>query len=204
VRWFFPTVVAACLLATTEAKADDSIFGLSFVIAKKPGMDERIVDDPWVDAQIAEANRLFGPYGTRVRWVIEKPLAEAHAAMHSRADRDALTPLMEEKVIDVFLVRELEDVDEPGRMRRGVCWTGRGGKRFLIVSQIAGASVLAHELGHFFGNPHSPVTDNVMSYSRSGATVFFDDAQAVTIRAFSGRFVATGRLSDVGPPMRFF
>lgn len=205
-RRFLASSLTALALATVAGTAhgEDNIFGLSFAIARKPDVDERVVDDPWVDAQIAEANRLFTPYGARFRWTIEKPLADKHAAMHTRADRDALTPLTEEKVIDVFLVRELEDVDEPGRMRRGVCWTGRGGKRFLIVSAISGPSVLAHELGHFFGNPHSAVTDNVMSYSRTGAQVFFDEAQGATIGAFAARFVATGRLSDVGPPVRFF
>jgi hypothetical protein len=86
-----------------------------------------------------------------------------------------------------------------------VCWTGRGGKRFLIVSQIAGVSVLAHELGHFFGNPHVPVTDNIMSYSRTAGTLpFLDDEQSARIKSFTSRFVETGRLIDVGPPIRFF
>ncbi|MBX3228539.1 MAG: hypothetical protein KIT84_07795 [Labilithrix sp.] len=200
------TLAALCALgAAADARADDAVFGLSFSIAKKEGgAGDRVVDDPWVDAQIAEANRLFSPLGTRFRWTIEKPLAEPHAAMHSRADRDALTPLTETKAIDVFLVRELEDVDDPGTYRRGVCWTGRGGKRFIIVSRIAGPTVLAHELGHFFGNPHSPVPDNFMSYSRTGAAVFLDDAQAATIKSFTTRFLASGRLVDVGPPIRFF
>jgi len=183
----------------------DAVFGLSFSIARQTASDARIVDEGWVDAQINEANRLFSPLGTRFRWTIEKPLAETHASMHTRADRDALTPLTEANgVVDVFLVRELEDVDDPGTYRRGVCWTGKGGKRFLIVSQVAGISVLAHELGHFFGNQHTQVTDNLMSYSRTGAPPFLDDGQKATITAFSTRFLATGRLVDVGPPIRFF
>lgn len=182
----------------------ESTFGLSIAIAAAPDRAARVVDDAWVNAQIDEANRLFGPLGTTFRWYLEKPLADARAAMHTRGDRDALTPLTEEHVIDVFVVRELEDVDEPGRYRRGVCWTGRGGKRFLILSQIAGSSVLAHELGHFFGNPHSLVTDNLMSYSRTGAPPFLDAQQSGTIKAFSERFLTSGRLIDIGPPIRFF
>ena len=85
----------------------------------------------------------------------------------------------------------------------GVCWTGRGGKRFLVVAQTAKPTVLAHELGHFFGNPHSTVTDNLMSYTRTGATAFLDERQLGTIRSFAARFLATGRLVDVGPPRRF-
>jgi hypothetical protein len=207
VRWAIVVVALLAIPRAAHAQSSglDAVFGLSFSIASAAGSDARIVDDTWVDAQINEANRLFSPLGTRFRWTIEKPLAEAHASMHTRADRDALTPLTETNgVVDIFLVRELEDVDDPGTYRRGVCWTGKGGKRFLIVSQVAGISVLAHELGHFFGNPHSQTTDNLMSYSRTGAPPFLDDRQKATITSFATRFLASGRLVDVGPPVRFF
>ena len=49
---------------------------------------------------------------------------------------------------------------------------------------------MAHELGHFFGNPHSSTPNNVMSYNRTGAEVFFDDAQMRTIRVWAKRHVA--------------
>lgn len=198
--------VLALAFVTAHARADEAIFGLSFTIAKREGTNERVVDDPWVEAQIKEANRLFQPLGTRFRWVYEKALPDANASVHTRADRDALTPLTEKTgYVDVFLVRELEDVDDPGTYRRGVCWTGRGGKRFIIVSEIAGVGVLAHELGHFFGNPHVSVTDNLMSYSRTpGTSPFLDDEQGARIKSFTTRFLASGRLVDVGPPIRFF
>jgi hypothetical protein len=198
--------LAASIFASRSAHAD-SIFGLSFAISREGGggMGERIVDDAWVQAQIDDANHFFAPLGTRFRWTMERDLAEPHGEMHSRADRDALTPLMEQSVIDVFLVRELEDVDEPGRMRMGVCWTGRGQKRFIILSRTARRSVLAHELGHFFGNhQHSTVVNNLMSYDRDGGTVFLDDRQIATIKSFSNQFVETRRLKDVGPPLRLF
>ena len=121
--------------------------------------------------------------------------------MHGRGDRDALAPLVERNVIDVFVVAALEDVDEPGRYRKGVAWTSKpDGKRFLIVSKIAPRTVLAHELGHFFGNGHSDVPDNLMSYSRTGGRVFLDETQIDRIHLFSRRFLAAGRLADVGPP----
>jgi hypothetical protein len=60
--------------------------------------------------------------------------------------------------------------------------------------------VLAHELGHFFGNGHSDVADNLMSYTRTGGRVFLDDAQIDRIQVYSWRFLASGRLADIGPP----
>jgi hypothetical protein len=61
----------------------------------------------------------------------------------------------------------------------------------------APATVLAHELGHYFGNPHSPVVDNVMSYERSGAAVFFDADQGKRIAAKARAYVRSGELSPV-------
>lgn len=193
-------LVLALLLVATPARAEVTV-GLSIAIARdRDAANARIVDDAWVEQQIAEANRFFEPLGTRFRWKTQKELAEPHGEMHTRGDRDALTPLMGTGVVDVFVVRSLDDVDEIGRVRRGVCWTGLQGKRFIILSKIAPLQVLAHELGHFFGNPqHSTVPDNLMSYTRAGGDVFLDDGQKTKIRQASARFLASGRLVDAGP-----
>lgn len=181
------------------APASDVTFPISIAVALEDGKPAR--DDAWIAAQIADANELYGPLGVRFRWTLRREIPAAHAQMHSRADRDALASLVEKNVIDVFVVAALEDVDEPGRYRKGVAWTSKpDGKRFLILSAIAPRTVLAHELGHFFGNGHSAVADNLMSYSRTGGPVFLDAAQIETIHLFSRRFIASGRLLDVGPP----
>ena len=54
-----------------------------------------------------------------------------------------------------------------------------------------------HELGHYFGNPHSQVIDNVMSYERSGAAVFFDADQGRRIAARARAYVKSGELLPV-------
>lgn len=194
-------IVVALLVSARSARAE-AVFGLSFAIAR--GEDgERVVDDAWIQSQIEDANGLFGPLGTRFRWTVEKPLAALHGDIRTRESRHALTPLTERDMIDVFVVRELEDIDEPGRMRMGVCWTGRSTKRFIILARTARPTVLAHELGHFFGNrQHSTVMNNLMSYSRDGGAVFLDDEQAATITRFTSRFLESRRLLDVGPPRR--
>jgi hypothetical protein len=181
------------------ALASAPTFPIAITVAVEDGSPAR--DDAWISAQIDDANDLYGPLGVHFRWTLRKEMSQAHAQMHSRSDRDELAPLVEKNVIDVFVVAALEDVDEPGRYRKGVAWTSKpAGKRFLILSAAAPRTVLAHELGHFFGNGHSDVPDNLMSYSRTGERVFLDTAQIERIHLFSSRFLASGRLTDVGPP----
>jgi hypothetical protein len=201
VRRALHLAVAAVVLTIGSSASADPTFGLAIAIVRDGGSP--VVDDAWVRAQIDDANRLFGPLGTTFRWTIEKELAPAHASLHTRADRDALTPLTEPSSVDVFIVSELEDVDEPGRYRMGVCWTGRGAKRFIVVARHARPTVLAHELGHFFGNrQHSTVPNNLMSYLRDGGPVFLDDVQGARIKQLSAQLLEIGRLVDVGAPRR--
>ncbi|MBS2018277.1 MAG: hypothetical protein JST00_35735 [Deltaproteobacteria bacterium] len=177
-------------------------FPLAISVAAKDG--SLAADDAWIAAQIDAANDLFGPIGIHFRWLLRKEIAPAHFEMHSRADRDALAALVEKNAIDVFVVSQLEDVDEPGRMRKGVAWTAKAaGKRYLILSAAAPRGVLTHELGHFFGNAHTDVPDNLMSYSRTeSGTVFLDDAQIARSRELALHFLSSGRLPDAGPPRR--
>jgi hypothetical protein len=191
---------AVTLAAASDARAEGEIVGLSISVARQAG--EPVRDDAWIGEQIANANALFAPSGTQFRWFLKKELPEAHAEMHTRADRDALAAFVEPRgFVDVFVVAVLEDVDEPGRMRKGVAWTHKpDGTRYLVVAAAAPPQVLAHELGHFFGNPHTTVPDNLMSYSRAGGTVSFDASQIAKVRGFSARFLALGRLVDVGVP----
>ena len=182
-----------------EAAPPDVTFPISIAVATEDGMPAR--DDAWISAQIDEANELYGPTGIRFRWTLRREIPTVHARIHTRADRDALAPLVEKNVIDVFVVAALEDVDEPGRYRKGVAWTSKPtNKRFLILSGEAFPKVLAHELGHFFGNAHTIVPDNLMSYVRTGGHVFLDETQVERIQSFAERFLASGRLADVGPP----
>jgi hypothetical protein len=189
---------AVFLLGPRIARADDApVFGLAVTVAevdKKPVQTEE-----WIAAQVAAAEGLFGPIGVHVRWALAKPMEARFAVMDSRADRDALDSELEGRLINVLVVGRLRDVDDPSRDRMGVCWQNRRDphKRYIVLSATARPTVLAHELGHFFGNPHSTVVDNVMSYSRSDGDVFFDDAQKSIIRAYAARYLRSGDLAAV-------
>ncbi len=153
----------------------------------------------WLDAQIAAARELFAPFGVAFAPSDGPPLDARSAAVETRADRDAFASHVTPHVIDVFVVASLNDVDEPGRPRRGVHWHAPGGAHYVILIGTAPPTVLAHELGHYFGNAHSPVPDNVMSYERTGAPVFFDAEQGRRIRARARAYVQTRELLPVAP-----
>jgi hypothetical protein len=150
----------------------------------------------WLDAQVAMANRIFESVG--LSFVLEEARAMPadHARLEDRRDRHALGELMHEDVINWFAVQSLRDVDDPSRMRMGVHWrpATRPGAHLVIVASHADEDVLAHELGHFFGNrQHPDVPGNIMSYRETppGTLPFFDDAQKRRIRRFARRFLQT-------------
>jgi len=181
--------VAMAVNGAQEARADEATFGLAIGIALRDGMPIR--DDAWLDAQIDDANQLFSKAGVRFRWTIKTSLPERHAAIHSRADRDALAAFVSDRTtIPIFIVSSLEDIGDAGHPRMGICWK----RQYLVIAASASPTVLAHELGHYFGNEHSSVSDNLMSYSRTGRNVFLNAFQLDTIRASSVRFLEAGPL----------
>ncbi|MBK8214530.1 MAG: hypothetical protein IPK71_12385 [Myxococcales bacterium] len=204
-RAFVVVTFASVLSAVSRpARAEERTFGVAVHVAEPEGTPVR--DDAWIDAQLAEAERLFGPLGVHFRWVVRtigKP-GKGRVDVETREDRDAFADGIEPRLVNVFVVRSLMDVDEPGRVRRGVTWTQRKDRRrYIVLSSIAMPSVLAHELGHFFGNGHTTVVDNLMSYERGGGVVFLSAEQKSRIAEVATRFATTGFLDVLGPPRAF-
>lgn len=193
-------LVLGSSLPARDACANERTFGLAITVSEPSGAAVR--EDSWIDAQIAETERLFGPVGVHFRWTIRKigRSEPSRTDLETREDRDALSDGLEPGLVNVFVVRQLRDVDEPPRVRMGVTWTEREKKRrYIVLSSIAKPSVLAHELGHFFGNAHTQVTNNLMSYERDGGVVFLSDEQKVRIAERADGF-ALGWLTVLGPP----
>lgn len=116
----------------------------------------------WIAAQLAQANHHFAAIdvGFQIAGIAPLPAAAAHVA--DRAARDALGARIAGPVIDVFVTGQLDDVDTPGVTIRGVAWR-RGARKFVILSTDAWDRVLAHELGHVFGLPHSTYAISIMN-----------------------------------------
>lgn len=199
---FLLTVTVATLLATLPAFGDDPIatFPVAFAVAQSDG--EPVREDAWLDEQLAYAEKLFGPHGVHFRRTSRRLVGSLHADLVTRADRDALFSMMRPAVINVFVVASLKDVDEKERYRFGVHWrpSQQPASRFIVLAAGAPPSVLAHELGHYFGNPHSPTPDNVMSYERAGGTLFFDAPQIARIRATARRCLLEKELLPAPAP----
>lgn len=170
----FPLLVAFVLLAiAASARAVPTrTFPITMHMVAS-GSAERFA------AHVARANAVFARANVGFRIDTVVPLPPRHAELVTRDDRDALGTLVQARTIDVFVVSTLMDVDEPGRRRGGVHWRDRGrrGVRYVIIVAEAHDWTLAHELGHYFGNGHSPVPGNLMSYDWTLGDPVFDGAQ---------------------------
>ena len=191
----FPSMFAlASLVLAQAAPPAATTFSLRVSIAVDDA-GKPLADAGWLDAEIDAAEGLFAPFGVRFARVDGAPLDARLAHVETRDDRNALASHVTARDIDVFVVGSLRDVDDPARMRRGVHWHAPSGAHYLILVASAPTHVLAHELGHYFGNSHSQVLDNVMSYERSGAPVFFDAEQGKRIAARARAYVKSGELA---------
>ncbi len=145
-------------------------FGLAVHIVTSDGTREgEPVQTPvWLHDQIAHANRLFAVISVGFEVASADTLASEVGDVQTRSDRDQLgRHVFSTGVVHVFVVKLLADVDIAGEVIRGVHWRYRPDvtKRWVILSSIASFTVMAHELGHFFGLPHSKYEVSIMNKS---------------------------------------
>ena len=177
--------------AKPEAKALPKV-PVAFAVAGRSVVDkagkrtvEPVVTRAWIDAQLAQANAIFGEHGIGFREAKElAALDEKMCALEDRSDRDALATELRGGVINVFFVESLRDVDDPKLHRMGVMWRNLRDlkKKYVIVAASARETTLAHEIGHYLGNDHSYVKNNLMSYARDGGKVTLNADQAARAR----------------------
>jgi hypothetical protein len=202
-----PRDLEAVRLASPPCPAEAAhCFGL--VVHVAPAMDGGLVQTPaWIAAQVATANRLFAPLSVGFTIDEVRGLADRDVAIMSRAERNRLgSRLRARGRIDVFVVARLGDVDDSRHDINGVHWR-RGGRRWIIHSGRAWELTLGHELGHYFGLPHSDVAASLMNTTHRvappiGERIFQPDELA-RMRGFLRRTLRTRTLRDrVAPPVR--
>lgn len=189
--------------AVPSAQAEQSaptVFPLRVEVAQVDG--EAVMTRAWLDARVVELNRIYAPAAVAFEVASFEP-SDHNPDLVTRVDRHRLGPLVdtESGQIHVFLVRSMQDVDVANHALQGVHWRSRRGggyRHFVIATAIGSVPILAHELGHFFGNPHSDTPGNIMSYTRGDGPPFLDDGQIARIRRLSREFIESGELVPVG------
>ncbi|MBA3546867.1 MAG: hypothetical protein H0T76_10320 [Nannocystis sp.] len=160
-----------------------------------------VQDVAWVSAQIEQAQRHFALIDTSFEIVAADALLAVDLEIDDRDERDALGHARFTRgVVHVFVVGRLADVDIAGNEIRGVHWRERGDRshRWVILSKIAGSLVLPHELGHFFGLPHSTYDISLMNKSVRltplVSELTFAEPEVLRMRKHRDRMLGSGML----------
>ncbi|MDC0722308.1 matrixin family metalloprotease [Nannocystis bainbridge] len=198
--------LAAYVQQTPRCAAEvERCFGVHLHLVVTGGVAVQTVE--WVTSQVAEANARFATIDVNFEVVAAETLPASDLEIDDRGERDALgDPHFSRGVAHVFVVGRLADVDVAGSEIRGVHWRFRQdrARRWVILSKIAGALTLAHELGHFFGLPHSSYDESLMNKTPRVAwltgELSFAEPEFARMRRHRDRMLREGMLTDRAAP----
>lgn len=191
-----PYIAAAGPCAATSVEV---CFGLEVWIALRDG--EPVQTPEWVGAQVERTNALFAAIGVGFEVAAVHSLEDGDVVIETRDDRDRLGhDRWTRGTIHVFVVGQLDNVDEEGTIN-GVHWRDRAdtSHRWIIVAATAWDRTLVHELGHYFGLPHSDYHISLMNKSRRAIApgdLTFHENEYARMRRMVDRRLENGRLRN--------
>lgn len=172
--------------------------------------------DSRLDVLLGAANRHFAAAGIGFAVDERCELPESFAVLETIRERRQLGKFFVPRRINVFLVDEILDPTPSAATRRAARAQGRepSGRlsgahipirgrtpgTYIIVARTRSSVSLAHELGHFFGVPHSELPANIMSYGSSRD--HFDERQLDVFRRHARRFRRTRAVRLLPPAAR--
>lgn len=152
--------VTAALPSCDAARAH--CFGLRLHIARTAD-GTMVVEPAWIAAQLAMAHTQFAAIDTSFQVISIDFLPASAARIEDRPQRNALAKQVKPPAIDVFFTGYLADVDKADAFVYGVTWRTKDERKYIIISGMGRDRTLAHELGHFFGLPHSTYAISIMN-----------------------------------------
>lgn len=183
-----------------------------------PSGEASELDRRWIQTQLEVANRHYAPLGLQWHLLSVRPLPAALARLDSPADRDRAGRGRFRRG-RLLWIAPLELVDLDGvRPRHGVHWRDRRHRaraeldrhRWVIVARSEVDFVLAHEIGHYLGLPHSADPGSLMNVvprtDPPEATWRFTDDELARMRGRLQRALRHGalqRLRRDPPPTRW-